>query len=163
MHTQLTISSYEAADWPYRDVCRISDDIFLCLISLFLVSSSLLPARPLSLVRNSRKTPKMLATLPNELLLMLRPYMSLSSINALSQTSKFFRDLFDEEFLKLACHRRKLSRPLVEQGRDNAKERVPDYRTLVASMCAHLKTCKVKKCHAFLKFPVGQSLPCQSH
>ena len=67
---------------------------------------------------------------------MLRPHLSLSSINALSQTSKSFRALLDEEFMKLACHRRKLSRPLDEQGKENAKERVPYYRTLVAAMCA---------------------------
>lgn len=69
--------------------------------------------------------------------------------------------MFDEDFIKLACRRRKLSRPLPEQGKENAKERVPSYRILVAAMSAHLKTCKVKKCHAFLKLPVGQLLSSQ--
>jgi len=97
----------------------------------------------------SQVTAKTTPALPNDILLYLIPYLSVSSLVQLSRVNCLFRFLFwKEEDVKAFCFARNFSRPLSEMGVADPKPRCPDDRTLASALHNHLERgCNLRACH----------------
>ena len=99
-----------------------------------------------------------LLSLPNEILLLLRPHLCISSLVALSRTNSLLRCLFWIELdLKAACLSVGVARPLKQlalKGKP-VKPRVPDYRFFCVGIAAHALGCDVVECHEIAQRSIG--------
>lgn len=100
----------------------------------------------------------LLVHLPNELLLLLRPQLCISSLVALSRTNSLLRGLFWIELdLKAACLAVGVARPLKQLALKDkpVKPRVPDYRLFCVGIAAHARGCDVEECHEIAQRSIG--------
>lgn len=94
--------------------------------------------------------------LPVEVLLLMRPHLSIATLCHLSRTCSLLRAVFwEEKALQIACFARGVSRPLEQvplesMGTEGCDWLYPDYRMLCANLVQHGEGCKVKACKAVI-------------